>query len=124
MRRAFVISFVLMLASLVFAGGQDDAVKKMSGYVIDNACASRTDKAKLSERVKNHPTSCALMPSCVKSGYAVLVDDKLYKLDDAGNKMVVDLFNQTKRDKGLPVAVEGTIEGETLRVKKISEAAE
>ena len=124
MRRVFVVGFILMLASFVSAVGKDDTVK-MNGYLIDNACSGAHSKdADFSDRVKRHSKSCALMPGCVKSGYSILVDDKLYKLDEAGNKMVADFLKKTKLEKGLEVSVEGTIEGDTLHVKTLSEKTE
>lgn len=124
MRKNLFICLLLLLAGSILVLGQEKTVK-LNGYVVDNACATaHANDEKVVETVKNHPKSCALMPGCVKSGYAILADGKLYKFDEAGNKLVADIYKKTKREKGLPVSVEGTIEGDTLHVKKISEATE
>jgi hypothetical protein len=46
---------------------------------------------------------------------------KQYKLDEEGNKKVLGLLKGAKSKKGLLVSVEGTLDGETLHVKKIAE---
>jgi hypothetical protein len=48
-------------------------------------------------------------------------DGKLYKLDAEGNKKAAELLKNTKVEKGLQVAVEGTVDGETLTVTSMSE---
>jgi hypothetical protein len=113
-----VLALVVMSAAL-FA--QDNTVT-LDGYMIDNACASShaTDKT-FPTWVKSHGTSCALMDSCEKSGYAVYAKDKLYKFDDAGNQSAEDLLKTTKSKKGLHIKVEGTIDGDTIKVTKLTE---
>jgi hypothetical protein len=61
------------------------------------------------------------MESCEKSGYAVFAGDKLYKLDDSGNASAADLLKNTKSKKGLHVKVEGTVDGDTVKVTKLTE---
>ena len=90
-----------------------------NGYLIDNMCAGAL--AKNAERVKKHKTSCALMPSCEGSGFAVYSDGKLYKLDEAGNKSASELLKATETKDGVTVAVEGTVEGDTVHVTKLTE---
>jgi len=103
---------------------QDKSVT-LTGYLIDNSCAANhsTDKA-FATWVKTHGTSCAMMESCEKSGYAVFADDKLYKFDDSGNTSAADLLKSTKSKKGLHVKVEGTVDGDTLKVTKLTEITE
>jgi hypothetical protein len=62
-----------------------------------------------------------MMPNCAKSGYAVFADNKLYKLDEAGNKKAAEILENTKAEKGVQVSVEGTMDGDTLKVTSISE---
>jgi hypothetical protein len=105
-----------MTAALI---AQDKTVT-LDGYMIDNACAS-SDKAKDKTWIKTHSTSCATMEACEKSGYAVYAKDKLYKFDDAGNASAAEIIKNTKSKKGLHVKVEGTIDGDTIKVTKITE---
>lgn len=110
------VALVLMTAALV---AQEKTVT-LDGYMIDNACAS-SDKAKDKTWIKTHSTSCATMEACEKSGYAVFANDKLYKFDDAGNASAAEVIKNTKSKKGLHVKVEGTVDGDTIKVTKITE---
>jgi hypothetical protein len=95
---------------------------KLTGYLIDNMCANAQGEDEgLEETAKGHPTACSLMPSCSADGYALVVDKKIYKLDAAGNKSALELLKATQTKKGLRVEVEGTLDGKTLRAKKVSE---
>ena len=61
------------------------------------------------------------MDACEKSGYAVLANDKLYKFDDAGNASAEEVIKNTKSKKGLHIKVEGTVDGDMIKVTKITE---
>jgi len=115
----------IFLALAVVVSAQDKETVKLSGYLIDNACASaHMSDATFKDRVKKHSTSCALMPNCNKSGYAVYTSDgKLYKFDPAGNKTATDLLKDTDTKNGVMVSVEGTVEGDTIHVTKLTEVA-
>ena len=113
-----IVVLALMAGALI---AQDKSVT-LTGYLIDNACADghSSDKA-FATWVKTHGTSCAMMDACEKSGYAVFADDKLYKFDDAGNASAEALLKATKSKKGLHVKAEGTVDGDTLKVTKLTE---
>jgi hypothetical protein len=117
-RKLFAFAIILAFAFVLYAQG--DKSVKISGYLIDNACASSAKD--IATRVKTHSTSCARMPNCEGSGYAVFADGKLYKLDKAGNDSAESLLKDTETKNGLMVAVEGTLEGDTLKVTKLTEA--
>jgi len=121
MRKLLVMVAVLSIAAGALA--LEGKTVKLNGYVIDNACAAgRATGDNPAEKVKAHSVKCAQMAKCADSGYAVFADGKLYKLDAGGNKKVADILKNTKVGKGVAVDVEGTVEGDTLTVKKISEA--
>ena len=117
LRRSFATAMVLMMVGAAVAAREAKTIK---GYVIDNACAS-AHASELTETAKGHTTACATMPNCIKSGYSVVSDGKQYKLDEDGNKKVLALLKSAKSKKGLLVTVEGTLDGDTLHVKKIAE---
>ena len=120
-RKISILTILVLAAAMLYAQG--DKSVKISGYLIDNACAESAKD--IATRAKNHSTTCALMDSCEKSGYAVYAEDsKLYKLDDKGNDSAADLLKNTKTKKGLKVAVEGTIDGDTIKVSKLTEVTE
>jgi hypothetical protein len=123
MRKIFPLIVVLaVMAGALMA--QDKSVT-LTGYLIDNSCAANHEKDKtFATWVKTHGTSCAMMDSCEKSGYAVFAGDKLYKLDDKGNESAEALLKATKSKKGLKVTAEGTVDGDTLKVTKLSEVTE
>src|SRR5690242_3859323 len=119
-RKISALTILVVLAGVLFA--QDPKTVKITGNLIDNACAESAKD--LDTRAKNHSTSCALMDGCEKSGYAVYADKKLYKLDDKGNDSAADLLKNTKTQKGVKVTVEGTIEGDTIHVTKLTEVTD
>ncbi|MFS8087437.1 MAG: hypothetical protein ACMG6H_17535 [Acidobacteriota bacterium] len=96
----------------------------LTGYLVDNNCGAShaTDKA-FATWVKTHSASCAKMDACEKSGYSVFADNKLYKFDEKGNTIAADLLSKTKTTKGLHVTVEGTVDGDTINVTKLTEVA-
>ncbi len=119
-RKVFALTIVALMAGVLFA--QEKTVT-ITGNLIDNACAESAKD--LGTRAKNHSTSCAMMDGCEKSGYAVYAsDNKLYKLDEKGNDSAADLLRNTKTKKGVKVSVEGTVEGNTIHVTKLTEVTE
>ncbi len=118
-RKLLAISLLVAVAAVLYAQKKD---VKLTGNLIDNACASHHVNDKdFGDRVANHTTSCALMSSCKGSGYAVYVDKKLYKLDEAGSKLAQDILEGTNTEKGVRVAIEGTLDGDTIHVTKLTE---
>jgi hypothetical protein len=122
-RKILAVSLIMVVAGvLAFAQGKASQPVKLTGYLIDNMCAdSHGEGDALAETAKGHPTACALMPSCTEGGFALVVDKKMYKLDEAGNKSALAVVKATKATKGLRVEVEGTLEGSTLHATKVSE---
>jgi hypothetical protein len=117
-RKISLLGVALALAAaLAYAQGENKTVK-VTGYVIDNMCAGMHSSE---DEAKEHTTSCALMPKCERSGYAVVSGDKSYKLDDNGNKLAEHLLKTTHTRKGVKVEVEGTLDGDTLRADKLTE---
>ena len=118
-RKILALTVIALMASVLL--GQQKTVT-ITGNLIDNACAESAKD--LDTRAKNHPTSCALMEKCQSSGYAVYADHKLYKLDDKGNDSAAGLLKNTKTTKGVRVAVEGTVDGDTIHVTKLTEVTD
>jgi hypothetical protein len=116
-RKVSLVCVAVALAA-VFAYAKNDDKTKVTGYVIDNMCAGAHATE---DDAKEHTTSCALMPRCEKSGYAVVSGDKSYKLDDKGNKLAAQLLKGTHTRKGVKVEVVGTLEGDTLHADTVTE---
>jgi hypothetical protein len=121
-RKISILGLVFLLAGVALAAREGKSVK-LTGYIIDNACSGRATTENGAEKVKNHTTKCAQMPKCAESGYALFVDNKLYKLDAEGNKQAAEVLKSTKLEKGLQVEIEGSLDGETLKVKSIKEVS-
>ena len=116
---SLVAAAVALAASFALAQGGEKTPVKLTGYVIDNMCAAMHGTE---EEAQKHPNACGLMPSCEKSGFAVISNGKTYKLDEQGNKLAADALKAAKTKKGLKVEVEGTVEGDTLHASKLEEA--
>ena len=120
-RKSLILLSVLMLAATLLYAQNDqkpDEKKsaKITGFVVDLKCATGLDV-----KDKEHPVSCALMPACSESGYAVVAKDNLYKLDENGNKLALAILKETKTKKGLAVAIVGTLKDGILHVDTMSE---
>ncbi len=119
---ALVILSALALAAVVTARYQDSTT--YSGVLMDVACGAKTPKnADPAARAKGHTKSCALMESCVKSGYGVFVDGKFLKFDAKGNTMAKSLLDASKKDKDIEVSVTGNLDGDTIKVSDLKEKA-
>ena len=118
-RKTLLLGMILLLAGIALA--REGKSVKLTGYIIDNACSARASSENGAEKVKSHTVKCAMMPNCAKSGYAVFADNKLYKLDEAGNNKAAEILKNTKAEKGVRVSVEGTLDGDTLKVTSLSE---
>jgi len=118
-----LFAFAAILATLAVLHAQTPKPVTIEGYIIDNACADQhKSDATFAATVKKHSKGCALMDSCVTSGYAVLTNDaKLYKLDKAGNESTEAILRATTTKSGLAVVIEGTIDGDVVKVTKITE---
>lgn len=116
MLRRSIVLFSLLTLAVVFAYAQDKNAAQVTGFLIDNMCATGTDV-----KDKEHPVSCALMPACEKSGFAVVAKDTVYKLDENGNKLALEILKNTKAQKGLAVQVKGTVVNEVLQVDSMTE---
>ena len=119
-----ILPLIAALALVLMAVGlfAQDKTVTLDGYLIDNACASsHVNDKDFETMLKSHSTSCATMESCEKSGYAVYADKKLYKFDDQGNASAEELLKTTKSKKGLHIKVEGTVEGDVIKVTKLTE---
>ena len=112
----------MLIMAGVLALAQASQPVKLTGYLVDNMCANAEGEGDgIAETAKGHPTACSLMPSCAKEGFSLVVDKKIYKLDEAGNKSALAVLKATTAKKGLRVEVEGTLDGNNLRATKVSE---
>jgi hypothetical protein len=115
-----LLSALMFAATLLYAQGvqkpDEKKAAKITGYVVDLKCATGLDV-----KDREHPVSCALMPKCAESGFAVVAKDNLYKLDENGNKLALAILKETKTKKGLAVSLVGTLNDGILYVDSMSE---
>lgn len=121
-RTNLLLALSLIFAAAVFAAAKSES-KTLTGYVIDNMCAGEHQPgADITDAAKEHTKDCALMPSCVTSGYALVVDGKLYKFDDKSNEKVQAIIKHTKTKEGLQLKVEGEVGDDgTIHATSIAE---
>jgi hypothetical protein len=62
--------------------------------------------------------------SCAKSGYAVISGKDMIKFDDNGDKLAKDFLENSKAEDNLRVQVEGTRDGDQIKVTSIKAAPE
>lgn len=120
-RKSFLFLSVLMLAGTVLYAqiGEkqpDKKSAKITGFLVDVHCATGLDA-----KDREHPVSCSLQNKCAESGFAVVAKDNLYKLDEYGNKLALEILKETKTKKGLAVSIVGTLKEGTLHVDTMSE---
>ena len=81
--------------------------------ILDTMCAK-----KLASSPDSHTKGCALQ--CQGGGFAIVTpDQKVLKLDSAGNKQVVEQLKSSSKNDHLRVDVTGDVNGDTLKVKSI-----
>src|SRR5215203_407744 len=93
---------VLVAAAAIgfFSVASTARAEAMTGTLIDNMCgAKKADEAAAAK----HTAACAKKEGCADSGYQLIVGDKHYKLDDAGNEKAKEYL---KDGKSLKVTVD------------------
>lgn len=100
--RKFLSVFCLLSAS-AFAG-------TWNGTVVDMMCKGKD--------LANHSKDCAI--KCAKSGYGLVTSDgQFYKFDETGNSKALTALKSTKKDKDFRATVNGTMDGDVIKVESI-----
>lgn len=120
---------LVLLFSAVSLTAQEkakSAATTFKGYLVDKMCAIRMvksgDAKKATEKAMKHTKACALEDDCRASGYGLVIDAKFRKFDEAGDKMAVDYLTKSKKKDNFLVDVEGTADGELIKVAAIHDA--
>ena len=113
-RCSLIFTVLMLLVGIAYA--QEKKSVEVTGFLIDTMCATGKEA-----KDKEHPVSCALMPKCEKSGYAVVAGDSLYKLDENGNKLAVEILRNTKAKNRLAVQLKGTVDKDVVHVESLTE---
>jgi hypothetical protein len=98
-----LLLIVLMAAGLASA-------ETFSGTVVDVMCKGKD--------LAGHTRSCAL--DCAKSGFGLVqADGKFLKFDESGNARTLAMLKKSSKDKDLKVKVNGTLDGEVIKVQAV-----
>lgn len=92
--------------------------RTLEGYLVDIACVNERHEEGSGLGPK-HSKGCLTMPECEKSGYAVMVGDKVYKFDAKGNALAKKLIAATEKDRDWKVAVSGRVKADTVAVRTL-----
>ena len=96
------VASMAMTFTTRIARADDAASKPITGVLIDNMCGDK-DANKDETAAAKHKIGCA--KKCADSGFQVVIGDKHYKLDDAGNEKAKEYI----KEKGAKTMV--TIDG-------------
>jgi hypothetical protein len=130
---------VFLLAALVAVGtcmyGQDksaDLTKQVSdgaqpmqstwvGYLVDTKYAAQiaSNPASAKEQAAEYTRAQALQAE--QSGFGIIAEGQWLKFDEQGNKLVAGLLKKTTTEKGIMVAVTGSLNGDALTVTSLEE---
>jgi hypothetical protein len=90
-------------------------VKYTNVAVVDVMCSKNTSTTAAADK---HTVSCAL--DCADGGFAVITaDDKVLKLDKAGNEKMLAALKATKVVDHVRVNVSGDLDGDVLKVTEM-----
>jgi hypothetical protein len=112
--------FAGMLISGLLSGAALAAdTQKFTGVLIDSKCGAKPAKADNPEQAAaKHPKACVL--KCAKDGDMALITGKdMLKLDADSKAKAVEYLGKAESTK---VTVEGTKDGDTLKISKIEAA--
>ena len=92
----------------------------LTGTIIDNTCANG-HKADLKAFIKTHTKDCALLPSCIASGYSLYTDKGELIPFNKGSYGKIVSFLKEKNSK-LRVKVEVVRDNKAIMIKSIKNA--
>jgi hypothetical protein len=105
---------VALLGLSMFAGYSYGADEKFTGVLIDQKCGAGKNETAAAK----HPASCCI--KCSKAGFELITGDTHLKLDDASAAKAKEYLEKDKAST--KVTIEGTKDGETLKVTSIEAA--
>lgn len=114
MFRAISVFWLALAISAALSGAE------LQGLVVDWKCA-RQMLQDGREKTFQHDRNCSLMKNYQRPAYGVITDGKkIYRLDDPGNRRILELLRNTPDKDNLKVVVTGDISGDAIRVTNIT----
>jgi hypothetical protein len=123
MKKLFALVLAVVFIASIAAFAATEKVKDtrpvitMTGTIIDNSCAA-SHKSDLKSFIKTHTKDCALMPSCVASGYSLYTEKGELIPFNRGSYKKIASFLKEKNSK-LTVKVEVVRDNKAIMVKSI-----
>jgi hypothetical protein len=100
----------LRLFSLTLLAAGLASAETFSGTVVDVMCKGKD--------LAGHTRSCAV--DCAKSGFGLVqADGKFLKFDESGNARTLSMLKKSSKEKDLKVKVNGTVDGEVIKVQAV-----
>ncbi len=101
------LSVIIALPQLALAESFKDVP------VVDKNCS-----AKVASAPDTHTRDCAV--KCAASGFGIITSDqKFLKFDEAGNRQITEQIKASSQKDHLRVDVDGTVQGDTLKVSSV-----
>lgn len=92
----------------------------MQGVIADWSCTQAMVRNGRQNTLR-HNHSCSLMKNFTRDAYGLITGpQQFYKLEDAGNRRILELLKNTPDKDNLKVIVSGEIQGNTIKVVNIS----
>lgn len=107
MKKVFLFALVLLVSLPLAAASWKDV------SLIDNGCSEHAAKDP-----DAHTKSCAL--KCAKSGFAIISEGKVIKLDDKGNELALEALKKSSATDHLRANVEGEVKDDVLHVTSLT----
>ncbi|HEV8524802.1 MAG TPA: hypothetical protein VGQ71_09910 [Terriglobales bacterium] len=116
-----LIVIVALVAAMAVAGNPAKKQTKVSGTLVDVACATEQLQKQKPDFAQKHDKECMTMADCAKNGYALLTaDNKVLKFDAEGNEQARKLIAETKKEEDFKATVTGTVQGDTIEVATLT----
>lgn len=113
LKTVFAVCLLAMTAEALSAA-------ELQGLIVDWKCAPQIVRDGREQTLRNNQ-SCRLMKDYSRSNYGLITDDKkLYRLDDPGNRRILELLRNTPDKDNLKVVVTGEIDGNAVKVANIT----
>ena len=121
MKKSLLASVAVLGLSLCAGFSYAADAEKITGVLIDQKCGAKfVGKDDGETGAAKHPASCAAKDACAKSGYFLITGKQGLKLDDAGAAKAKEYL--AKKDASTKVTIEGTKDGDMLKVSSIEAA--
>ena len=121
MKKSLLASVAVLGLSLCAGFSYAADAEKITGVLIDQKCGAKfVGKDDGEAGAAKHPASCAAKDACAKSGYFLITGKQGLKLDDAGAAKAKEYL--AKKDASTKVTIEGTKDGDMLKVSSIEAA--